>query len=248
MKNRLLLFIALLPWTMGLTWATADEPSQKPNHLDVQVHVDMNYLVYLPQDYEQQKACPLLMFLHGGGQRGPDLEKVKAIGLPKLLAQGKQLPFIVVTPQFAEDEFWWEPVHLTALLDEVIRKYKVDTDRICVTGLSTGGFGCWGLAAHIPDRLAAIVPICGGGEPYWTKQLSHLPVWAFHGAKDQIVLVERSIAMDEAMKKNGGNPKLTIYPEAAHDAWTETYNNPELYDWLLAQRRTGRKKVEKKEK
>lgn len=242
MKNHLLLTIALLASTTGLTLLFADEPTQKASRLDVRIRVEMNYLLYLPKDYAQQKACPLLLFLHGGGERGNDLEKVKAHGPPQLIAQGRQLPFIVVSPQFPADKFWWEPVHLTALLDEVIGKYKVDTDRICVTGLSTGGFGCWGLAAHIPDRLAAIAPICGGGEPYWTKKLSHLPVWAFHGAKDPIVAVERSIAMDEAMKKNGGQPKLTIYPEAGHDAWTEAYNNPELYEWLLAQKRTERKK------
>lgn len=242
MKNHLLLIIALLSSTTAWVSLFADDSTQKANHLDVQIRVELNYLLYLPQDYEQQKACPLLLFLHGGGQRGDDLEKLKATGLPQLIAEGKQLPFIVVSPQFPADKFWWEPVHLTALLDEVISKYKVDTDRICVTGLSTGGFGCWSLAAHIPDRLAAIVPICGGGEPYWTKQLSHLSVWSFHGAKDPTVAVERSIAMDEAMKKNGGQPKLTIYPETGHDAWTETYNNPELYEWLLAQRRTERKK------
>ncbi|HTI50463.1 MAG TPA: prolyl oligopeptidase family serine peptidase [Planctomycetaceae bacterium] len=243
MKNHLLLTIlALMSSTTGLTSLSAGEPALKPSRLDVQVRVEMNYLLYLPPDYEQQKACPLLMFLHGGGERGNDLNKLKSNGPPKLIAEGRQFPFIVVAPQFAEDKFWWEPVHLTALLDDVIARYKVDTDRICVTGLSTGGYGCWGLAAHIPDRLAAIVPICGGGEPYWTKKLSHLPVWAFHGAKDPTVPVERSIAMDEAMKKNGGHPKLTIYPEAGHNAWTETYNNPELYEWLLAQRRTDRKK------
>lgn len=242
MKNHLLLTIALLSSTAGEASLLADEPALKPNRVDVQVRLEMNYLLYLPKDYDQQPKWPMVMYLHGGGERGNNLEKLKVNGLPKLIAQGRQFPFIVVAPQFPEDKFWWEPVHLTALLDEVISKYKVDTDRISVTGLSTGGFGCWGLAAHIPNRLAAIAPICGGGEPYWTKKLSHLPVWAFHGAKDPIVAVERSIAMDEAMKKNGGQPKLTIYPEAEHDSWTETYNNPELYEWLLAQKRTERKK------
>jgi predicted peptidase len=146
------------------------------------------------------------------------------------------LPFIVVSPQCPK-EMNWEPIELVALLDEVGKKYKADPDRVCVTGLSMGGFGTWRLAAYAPERLAAIAPICGGGEKHWARRFAKLPVWAFHGAKDAGVPLERSEVMIEAIKKAGGEPKLTIYPDAGHDAWTETYNNPELYTWLLAQKR-----------
>jgi predicted peptidase len=114
-------------------------------------------------------------------------------------------------------------------------------DRIYVTGLSMGGFGTWALAAHTPNRFAAIVPICGGGDPSRTKRIAHIPAWVFHGGKDGTVPVENSQKMVDALKKNGGNPKLTIYPEAGHDSWTAAYDTPELYEWLLQQKRIPKK-------
>ena len=215
----------------------ADQPGvQQTARLDTQVKVQLNYLLYLPKEYEKQESWPLLLFLHGSGERGNDLELVKVHGPPKLIAAGKDFPFIVVSPQCSKNQ-WWEPIELVALLDEIESHYKVDADRICVTGLSMGGFGTWRLAAYAPDRLAAIAPICGGGEKYWTKEFAHLPTWAFHGGKDEGVPPERSTVMIDELKKEGGNPKLTIYPEAGHDSWTTTYENPELYEWLLAQKR-----------
>lgn len=221
-----------------------DHPeSQKALQLNAKVEVQMSYLLYLPPDYEQQESWPLLLFLHGSGERGDDLELVKKHGPPKLIAAGKDFPFIVVSPQCPNDRRW-EPIELVALLDDLSDKYKVDHDRIYVTGLSMGGFGTWQLASYVPDRLAAIAPICGGGEKYWAKQFAHLPVWAFHGAKDTAVPLERSQAMVDELTENGGNPKLTVYPEAGHDSWTETYDNPELYTWLLEQRRSTKNRVD----
>ena len=225
--------------------AIADEAKpttgQRPARLEVTVPVSLEYLLYLPQDYEKQKAWPLLLFLHGSGERGDNLEKVKIHGPPKLIAAGKHFPFIVVSPQ-CRKERRWEPIELTALLDDIVRNYNVDEDRICVTGLSMGGFGTWQLAAYSPYRFAAIAPICGGGEKYWARSYPHLATWAFHGAKDKGVPLERSQIMVDELKAKGGEPKLTIYPEAGHDSWTATYNNPELYKWLLAQRRVKKKK------
>lgn len=213
-----------------------EQTGQRAAKLNAQVPVKLGYLLYLPKNYDQQEKWPLLLFLHGSGERGNDLDLVKKHGPPKLIAAGRDFPFIVVSPQ-CPDNKWWEPIELVALLDAVAKDYKVDSDRICVTGLSMGGFGTWRLAAYAPERLAAIAPICGGGETYWAKEFAKLPTWAFHGAKDSGVPVERSQAMIDAMKKAGGDPKLTIYPEAGHDAWTETYENPVLYEWLLAQKR-----------
>lgn len=216
----------------------ADQPgTQQAAQLNTTVKVQLSYLMYLPKDYEKQKSWPLLLFLHGSGERGDDLELVKVHGPPKLIAAGKDFPFIVVSPQCPKDRRW-EPIELVALLDDIAEKHTVDGDRIYVTGLSMGGFGTWELASFAPDRLAAIAPICGGGEKYWARQFAHLPVWAFHGAKDTGVPLERSQLMIDELKKNGGDPKLTVYPEAGHDSWTETYDNPELYTWLLEQKRS----------
>ena len=218
--------------------AFSDDPpgTQQSARLDTQVKVQMGYLLYLPKQYDKQESWPLLLFLHGGGERGDNLELVKVHGPPKLISEGKDFPFIVVSPQCRKDQ-WWEPIELISLLDDIGRKYKVDEDRIYVTGLSLGGYGTWRLAAYAPHRLAAIVPICGGGESFWAKPFAHLPVWAFHGAKDAGVPLERSQAMVDALKKSGGMPKFTVYPDAEHDSWTETYNNPKLYEWLLEQKR-----------
>jgi predicted peptidase len=224
--------------------AVAGDARQQPCELNRTVKVMMKYLLYLPKDYRQKDSWPLMLFLHGAGERGDDLELVKKHGPPKLIEAGKDFPLIVVSPQCPQER-WWEPVELATLLDEIVEKHKVDKDRIYVTGLSMGGFGTWSLAAYQPGRFAAIVPICGGGEPLVTMLFAHVPAWVFHGAKDPVVPLERSEKMVEAMKKFGGNLKFTVYPEAGHDAWTETYANPQLYQWLLQQKRAAKSEPKK---
>jgi len=239
-----LLLSLTLPWiaVVAVLPARAAAPAAGqlvPATLERALTVKLNYLLYLPKDYEQKPGWPVLLYLHGAGERGDDLEKVKKHGPPKLIAAGKEFPFIVVSPQCPTGR-WWEPLELAALLDEIGERYKIDQDRIWVSGLSMGGFGTWALAAYQPNRFAAIVPICGGGEAFKTRMLAHLPVWVFHGAKDSTVPVERSQQMVDALKKLGSNVKFTIYPDAAHDSWTATYDNPELYEWLLQQRRKAK--------
>jgi predicted peptidase len=206
--------------------------------------VECKYLLYLPADYEKdKKKWPLIMFLHGAGERGDNLNLVKKHGPPKMIAEGKSFDFIVVSPQCPNDLWWPEQTDtLINLLDEIEKKYRVDTDRVYLTGLSMGGFGTWTLAEKYPQRFAAIAPICGGSEQYAASRLKKVPVWAFHGAKDKLVPVERSQEMVDAVKKAGGDVKLTIYPEAEHDSWTQTYNNPELYEWFLSHRISDREK------
>lgn len=238
MNRFVILFVALITWAnAAIRLHAEDNPGEQTSaQLNARVQVRLGYLLYLPRDYDKEKSWPLMLFLHGAGERGDDLELVKKHGPPKLIAAGKDFPFIVVSPQCPKGR-WWEPMELVALLDEISGKYKVDPDRIYVTGLSMGGFGSWRLAAYAPERLAAIAPICGGGETYWTKEFAHLPVWAFHGAKDTGVPLERSQAMVDALKRSGGEPKFTIYPDAGHDSWSAAYDDPELYKWLLAQKR-----------
>ena len=197
----------------------------------------LDYSLYLPQGYEKEgKAWPLVLFLHGAGESGQDLNKVKVHGPPKLVEAGKEFPCIIVSPQ--APRMGWDVPTLNALLDDLVATLKVDKDRIYVTGLSMGGFGTWALAAAHPDRFAALVPICGGGNPEEAKKLKNIPNWVFHGAKDRVVPPNRSEAMVKALQSAGAtHVKFTLYPNADHDSWTETYNNPEMWDWLLKQKR-----------
>jgi len=209
--------------------------------------VTTEYLIYLPKDYNarSKNRWPLMLFLHGAGERGTNIAKVAVHGPPKLVKQGKDLPFIIVSPQCPTGQRWDDDV-LLALLDEVEGEYKVDTSRVYLTGLSMGGFGTWSLGLTHPERFAAIAPICGGGDPIdvllaekkKAGALKSLGVWAFHGGKDPVVKLEESQRMVEALKKFGCKEvELTVYPEAQHDSWTETYNNPKLYEWFLAHQR-----------
>jgi predicted peptidase len=197
--------------------------------------VKANYLLYLPKEYgkDTAKKWPLILFLHGSGESGDDIEKVKVHGPPKLIAAGKEFPFIVVSPQAPASRVGWQVETLNTLLDDVIQKYHVDEDRVYLTGLSMGGFGTWSLASANPERFAAIAPICGGGDPFRVRRLRSMPIWVFHGAKDPTVPVKMSEDMVEALKKAGGDVKFTVYPDAGHDSWTATYDNPELYTWFL---------------
>jgi predicted peptidase len=201
--------------------------------------LNCNYLLFLPESYgEEKKSWPLMLFLHGAGERGNDLKLVKKHGPPKIVEKQKDFPFIVVSPQCPKDQWWDEDLDvLINLLDEIITKYDVDEQRVYLTGLSMGGFGTWALGSRYADRFAAIAPICGGGNLSMVLKLTDMPIWAFHGAKDNVVPMEQSEQMVNMINKRGGNAKLTIYPEAGHDSWTKTYDNPEFYDWLLSHQR-----------
>ncbi|HEY4309202.1 MAG TPA: prolyl oligopeptidase family serine peptidase [Pirellulales bacterium] len=238
MRKTSLLFAFAFLLGFGAPRTSAEETGQRPAQLETQVPVKLDYLLYLPKDYDNQKSWPLVIFLHGAGERGADLDLVKKHGPPKLIDAGKDFPFIVASPQCTKDSWWsWQLRELSALVDDLSSRYKVDQDRIYLTGLSMGGFGTWALAAYQPDRFAAIVPICGGGEMLSARRLTKMPIWAFHGAKDPVVPLRRSEELVEALQKAKGNVKLTVYPDALHDSWTATYENPELYEWLLAQKR-----------
>ena len=220
-------------------------PGQHPQVFDKTVAKTFNckYLLFLPQDYGKKKEqWPLILFLHGAGERGSDLEKVKKHGPPRIVEERKDFPFIVVSPQ-CPDGRWWpeENEMLINLLDDVVAKCSVDKERIYLTGLSMGGYGAWALASAYPERFAAITPICGGGRGFMADKLKDVPVWAFHGAKDNVVPLKESEEMVNAVKNRGGDAKLTVYPVAGHDSWTETYNNPQLYEWFLQHRKNRTK-------
>ena len=210
--------------------------------------LSLGYLLYLPKDYNAQDTArkwPLMLFLHGAGERGTNVAKVAAHGPPKLAKNKQDLPFIVVSPQCPTGRRW-DNETLLALLDDVIAHHRVDTGRVYLTGLSMGGYGTWSLGLAHPDRFAAIAPICGGGnlilallpDPKQQAALKTLPIWAFHGGKDNVVPPTESERMIAAAKKAGcTDVQLTIYPNAGHDSWTESYNNPKLFEWFLAHER-----------
>ena len=199
------------------------------------------YLLYVPKDYgaDPTKQWPLVLFLHGAGERGTDLTKVAVHGPPKLAGQGRDFPFILASPQCPEGKVWDDEA-LMGLLHRLETGMRVDTKRVYVTGLSMGGYGTWSLASKHPEHFAAVAPVCGGGErirallPVQREALKTLGVWAFHGGKDDVVAPSESERMVDAFQKaKVTDITLTIYPDDGHDSWTHAYNEPDLYDWML---------------
>ena len=224
-------------------------PKELAAHLKPQraESVKMEYLLFQPAGYDAKakKRWPLMFFLHGSGERGTDIWKVAIHGPPKGLKHLEDFPFLIVSPQCPAGRFWSNDT-LLALLEEVTRKYAVDTNRIYLTGLSMGGYGAWDLGLAFPERFAALAPVCGGGEMIGVvlsgrekpAAFKSLAVWAFHGEKDDVVPVEESQRMVDALKKAGvADVKLTVFPGVGHNSWTQTYSNPELYDWFLKHER-----------
>jgi predicted peptidase len=218
---------------------------QQAHHFETQITRQLDYLLYLPKDYSNAEAgaklWPLILFLHGVGERGnggEELERVKAHGIPRIVDEHPNFPFIAVSPQCPLDSWWSIQVEvLDALLDSILASYAVDPDRVYLTGLSMGGYGAWAMGMAYAERFAAVAPICGGGESKAVCTLKDVPVWAFHGDADTIVDISESVKMVDALQACGGDVQFTVYPGVEHDSWTQTYNNPELYDWLLSHKR-----------
>jgi predicted peptidase len=198
----------------------------------------LRYLLYLPAEYaaDEAKKWPLVLFLHGSGERGDDLEKVKVHGPPKLLAAKPDLPAIVVSPQCPNDSRW-NAQELAKLVDELANTYRVDRERLYVTGLSMGGAGTWSLLAEYPELFAAALPICGRGDVSAAERIAKTPTWVFVGGKDRPQTVSGNEEMVAALKKAGANVQFKLYPDLPHDCWTVTYEDPKVWEWLLAQRR-----------
>lgn len=213
------------------------------------------YRIYKPKpSVSQADSFPLILFFHGAGERGNDnvkqLTHVAEIFTDP--ANQAQFPAYVAAPQCAENHRWVEvdwslsqhdmPAQISKyaglsidLLDSLIAKYPVDTSRIYITGLSMGGFATWDLTARFPNKFAAAVPVCGGGDVKQAEKIAHLPLRVFHGAKDKVVPAERSRAMIKAIRAAGGNPKYTEYPNLGHFSWDAAYNTPDLLPWLFSQ-------------
>ena len=203
----------------------------------------LNYLLFMPRVKKAAEygKYPLIISLHGIGESGSDLWKVKGEGLPKILDGNNEFPFIVVSPQCPSSTEWYydrTDIRINRLIDSVIARYPVDTNRIYLTGLSMGGIGTLDMAIRYPNRFAAILPIAFRIENGWDVcAIKNIPMWAFHGKLDPVIPIINAQNVISSLISCGGNPIFTIYPDLFHDAWTRTYANPEIYDWLLTNRK-----------
>lgn len=206
----------------------------------------MRYLLYEPvladgrdsgATVGDEKRIPLLLFLHGGGESGNDIERVKRHGPPKLIEAGKEFPFYVLSPQNPGEDQFWDDQSLVRLLDYIVAEHPIDPDRVYLAGLSRGAFGAWRLAIQNPDRFACLVAICGGGDAPYVRKIAHVPTRVVHGAKDDAIPISESQQMVDALRAAGGEVEFTVYPNGTHDVWTRTFADDTLFDWMIGQRR-----------
>ena len=204
---------------------------------NISKNISVDYVLHFPDNYKKEKHdWPLIVFLHGSGERGNDLSKLSIHGPLKYVENGNKLDAVILAPQCPEKEIWDMDV-LTTLIKEVVLKHRINFTRVYLTGLSMGGYGTWELALEHPEMFAAIAPICARVDYVFLENASKLkdkPLWVFHGAKDQVVPVSNSERMVQALKNAGGNPKFIIFPEEGHDSWSKPYSDPEFYAWLLS--------------
>ena len=219
--------------------------------------IEFRYRLLVPRGGRPGERFPLVLFLHGAGERGDD-NLAQLQYLPAWLAQPRAreaFPCYVLAPQCRRERMWtdvdWSARESTpqraapttdltaaiAALEATLTEEPVDADRVLLTGLSMGGYGTWDLAARMPDRFAAILPICGGGDEATAARIASLPVWCFHGDSDGAVPVERSRSMIAALRAAGGDPRYSELPGVGHDSWTPAYRDPAVLEWLFGQRR-----------
>lgn len=197
------------------------------------------YLLHLPFEYnaDPAKRWPLIVYLHGGSMRGTDPERLRRAGLPRVADVDSAFPFIVLSPVLPERRLWTDTEALMALLDDVQARYRVDAERVYLTGHSVGGNGAWYVAYRHPERFAAVIPMAGPTIPWWATRLKDVPVWAFHGARDSIVPLSESVEMVEALRREGAREvELTVLEGRDHFI-LDVYEDRDLYRWLLRHRR-----------
>lgn len=203
--------------------------------------VDVRYLQFLPNDYSSDgETKPVILFLHGSGERGSDIELVKKWGPPRIGDKQKDFPFIVISPQFPSGR-GWDTRELLPLVEHTCKALNADTDRVYVTGLSMGGYGTWELIAAAPKRFAAGMPLCGRGEPATAANLIHTPIHAVIGGQDRQTTNDSVREIAAAVKAAGGkNIKVTLHEDLGHNVWSRTYENPETWKWLLSHKRSAK--------
>jgi predicted peptidase len=220
----------------------------------------LNYRLMRPVNADSSKGYPLVLFLHGAGERGNDNSSQLVNGALNFAStlNRKIFPCYLVAPQCPKKFRWVEvdwklsshvmldtpSVYLLRtmlLVDSLVKVLNVDTNRIYITGLSMGGFGTWDAISRWPWKFAAAVPVCGGGDTAKASLIKNIPIWAFHGSDDKLVMTSRSRDMIAAIKKQGGDPKYTEYPQTGHDAWKKAYTDMQMFMWLFSQTKANRK-------
>jgi len=231
------LALLLLASSRGVSAADGQPGKQVELKFETSDDATVDYLLYLPEDDEEQSKVPLVLFLHGRGESFGPPSLVAKWGPPKFAARGDKLPYILLSPQCPGDDSWssdTQQTRLAELLDQIVGQYNVDTNRVYLTGLSMGGYGSWRLAATHPERFAAVVPVCGGGDPGNADKLKDIPIWVFHGDQDRAVPFSRSVEMVKAIKDAGGQSiRFTTLEHIGHNCWSATYATPELYAWMM---------------
>ena len=206
----------------------------------------LRYWLFVPAAYsaDESQRWPLVLFLHGSGERGDDLELVKKHGPPKWLSQRPDFPAVVISPQCPAAQRW-NAAELAKLIESAANNLRIDRQRLYVTGLSMGGSGTWSLLAERPDLFAAAIPICGRGNLTRIEAIAKTPVWVAVGAKDRAGLVTNNIDLVAALTATGGATGFTLYPDLAHDCWTTTYEDEAIWKWLFSQKRVEEAKPPK---
>lgn len=202
---------------------------------------ELRYIMTTPSGFDPSKeSLPMIVFLHGAGERGDDLELVKVHGIPKYFCADNDyrgLRVITLSPQCPADRVWNHmPDQIMDLIEHVASDMNVDKKRITLTGISMGGYGTWEMACTYPDYFAAVAPICGGGMSWRAGALKNLPIRAFHGTDDFAVPYNASVEMVEAVKHLSGNVNVTLtsYDNVGHDSWTSAYETSDVIEWLAA--------------
>jgi predicted peptidase len=221
---------------------------------------EYHYRVFVPKDWTKKKKWPVILFLHGAGERGDDNTAQTSVGIgPAILRQQDTFPFVVVLPQCPKNSWWTQPdMQAMALkaLEQTANEFRCDSKRIFLTGLSMGGYGSWLIAANNPRKFAALAIICGGvipppgvnvpgpekigvasDDPYGAivSKIRHTPVWVFHGGADTVVPVSESRKMVDALRAQRGNVRYTEYDRVGHNSWDKAFAEPDLFPWLLSQ-------------
>ena len=214
------------------------------------------YRLAVPEKPEAGKTYPLVLFLHGAGERGTDNSSHLKHGVKPILKGAEKIhePCFLIAPQCPPNQWWAEPNEakrglkaadqpnptieaLLALVADFSKSHPVDPNRFYVTGISMGGFGTWDMVGRAPEKIAAAIPICGGGDPKLAEKFKDVPIWAFHGEADPVVPLAATTDMIDALKKAGGSPKVTVYPGVQHESWKPAYDDPELIRWLFDQKK-----------